>query len=386
MSIPTYRSWVSQSPAFASGGSSSVLTQDLPEGRILGVLLEMKADIVQGAGAAAITGSLLYSIFNLIRIGERVRATGRGLSFLRWVMSGMQAQMPQDVPAAAGTYSRFMDTYIPFADLYSTSPLDTAIDTRFISGEFPIEINWGSVAALYGVNTSFANVSVRPIFFLDRPKPSEVQSDTELQFTDWNQQSILMPATGAVSHAFAYSETTDAMTDAQYATWTIYTDGDVITPVLRTSELAMTFNLFKASGTVGLATASGQAGELLVDEPGVAAAAGQGLTLPFIPLMVPLVGQSQGYSITHLPYTSNMLRIDFTGANTAVRTFVRRIKESDKARVTELARKKRLGSPGERRISVRAAGLGTMTAKDARLLPKTLDLSADESAARGGKS
>jgi hypothetical protein len=385
MSIPTYRTWVSQSPVFATGGSSSVLTQDLPDGRIIGVVLEMKMDVVQAAGAVAITGTLLPSVFNLIRIGERVRATGRGLLFLRWIMQGFMQQVAQDVPAAAGTYSRFVDVYIPFADLYATNPLDTAIDTRFISGEFPVEINWGNVAALFGANTSLANVSVRPIFYLDRPKPEEIQAETELQFTDWNQQSILMPATGAVSHMFAYSETTDAMTDAQFATFTVYTDGDVITPVLRTSELAMTFNLFKAAGVTALASATGVPGEMLVDEPGTGIGAGQGLTVPFIPIAIPLVGQSQGYSLTHLPYTQAMLRVDFTGANTAIRTFIRRVKDLDRARVTELARKKKLASPGERAINVRTQGSGTLTPKDARILPKFLGLHPEEARQRGGK-
>lgn len=383
MAIPTYRDWVSQAPLFASGGSTSVLTQDLPDGRIIGVSLQMKTDIVQAAGAVAITGTQLPSIFNLMRIGERVRATGRGLMFLRWAMSGFMHQVPQDVLAAAATYSRFIDVYIPFADLYSNNPLDTAIDTAFIR-ENPVEINWGNVAALFGANTSFANTGIRPIFYLDKPKPEEIQSETELQFTDWNQQSILLPSTGAVSHLFVYSETTDAITDAQLSTWTIYTDGDIIAPVIRTSELAMKFNLFKAGGVTALASATGVPGEMIIDEPGTGPGAGQTLTVPWIPLIVP-PGGAFGYSITHLPYTQGMLRVDFTGSTTAIRTFIRRIKDLDKARVTELARKKRLPNPGSRGINLRVSGYGKVTAKDARILPKTVTVSNDEALQRGGK-
>jgi hypothetical protein len=373
------RIWPAQSPIFASGGSSTVSFQDLPAGRIEALLLRIKTDIVQGASATAITGSMLASTVALARIRDYLRMTGRGLSYLRWIMQGYQPNTPQDIPAAAATYSRFVDIWIPFADFYQSNPLDTALDTQILSDQ-PLELNFGNVAALYGANTSFANTSIRVLAFLDKPSPGDIPSEQYINFADWNQQSILLPVPGAITHAFAYNETSDSMTDANFATFTVYADGDIIKPVLQTGELAAEFDQLRAAGVGVLNTSTGTGGELIVDEPGTGAAAGQGLTVPFIPI----VSQPDRYSLTHVPFVDNTLRIDYTGAATAIRLVTRQIKVSGSDRAYELGRKIGLDNVNGRKVGLKVQGPGVVDANKASILPKKLTLNANEVRARGG--
>lgn len=382
----TYKRWVGQSPTFSSGGNWPLSTKDLPPGRILGILFRLKTDIVQAAGAVAITGSQLFRLFDLIRITDRVRVTGRGSMFLRWLMAGYTLQMPQDVLAAAATYSRFVDVYIPFVDQYAASPLDTAISSDLLKSEEAIQIGFGNVAALFGANTSLANTSVRTIFYFDSAKPEEVPSEFEINFFDANQQTILLPAKGGVSHLLVYSETTDSLTDANYTTWTMYAEGEAIAPVLQTGELLAEYDIFRAAGVTGLATATGVGGELLFDEPGVAAAAGQGLSaVNMIPLIIP-PGQSAGYSLTHLPTADGSLRVDFAGAATAARFLQRTVKFGSPNRAQEILRQSGFPHATRANLSRKVIGFGRLNQRAASLLPFTYrNIDEDTRRQKGGR-
>jgi hypothetical protein len=364
---------------FASGGSSTVSFQDLPAGRVEGFLLRIKTDIVQGAGASAITGTMLFGLIALARIRDYIRMTGRGLNFLRWNMIGFMPNTPQDVLAAAATYSRFVDIWIPFADYTQGTPLDCALDTQILSDQ-PLELNFGNVPSLYGANTSLANTSIRVLAMLDKPAPGDIPAEQYINYADWNQQSILMPVPGAITNAFAYNETSDAMTDANFSTFTIYCDGDIIKPVLQTGELAAEFNNLKAAGVSALGSATGVGGELIVDEPGTGAAAGQGLTVPFIPL----IAQPHAYSLTHVPFVTNTLRIDYTGNATAIRVVTRQIKVTGAERAYEIGRKLGLDNVDGRDVGLKVDGPGTVDGNKASILPKRLRMKPAEVRARGG--
>lgn len=366
----SYKRWIGTiQGGFASGGNAIVSTKDLPQGRILGLLLRMKTDIVQAAGAVAITGSQLFRAFDLVRITDRCRATGRGLTFLRWLMAGATFQMPQDVPAAAATYSRFIDVYVPMVDLWAVSPLDTALPSDLLKSEEAIQIGWGNVAALYGANTSFANTSVRALFFFDKAKPDEVPSEFEINFFDANQQTILLPAKGAISHLLVYSETTDALTDANFTTWTIYAEGEAIAPVLQTGELIAEFDIFRAGGVTALASATGIGGESVYDEPGTGAAAGQGMSsLPMIPIIAP-PGNAAGYSLTHLPMADGSLRVDFAGASNAARFLQRTVKFGSPTRAREVLRQSGYPNHSTAKLAKKVSGFGRLSQRASQVLP-----------------
>ncbi len=379
-----YKKWVLNSPAYVTGGSTKVLLQDLPDARLLGFLLRVKFDLTTTI-AATLAGTQLYRILDLLKLGDRVRATGRGLWFLRWCMSGATPQMPASIPAVAAVYSRFCDFWVPFADFASASPLDTAINTSLVRNT-AIEINWGNEAALFAaVGGSLSAVGVRTIAVLDKPKPEEIAAEPEIDFTDWNQQTANVPAAGAISHLFAYDETTDDMLDTDYTTWTIFVDGETLVPIEQTGELVAEYNLLRANGVSPITPSATVpiGGEQIVDEPGVAAAAGQAMTIPFIPLIVP-PADAAGYSLTHLPIAQSMLRVDFTGAHTAVRLMQRRIRLGDKSRAVDTLRSTRTPDPGSRAFVPKVNGFGRLSKLAASILPKQVNLSPEEIRERGG--
>jgi hypothetical protein len=377
------RNWVLLSPTFVSGGSSKVLLNDLPDARCKGILLRFKTQIVQAAGATLITGDQLYRIYDNIRLGEWVRTSGRMLTFLNWQMKGLTLQMPQDVPAAAATYSRSIDVYIPFADYSATSPLDTAIATNLFKDQ-AIEINWGNVAALFGVNTSFTATAVRAVAYLDKNQPDVLASEPILDYTDWGSPSAQLPNAGGYTHVFLYSESTSALSDLNFASWNVFIDGDNIKPNIQTGELLAEFDIYRAGGVGVLATATGTGGELLPDEPGVAAAATQDLlAIPFIPIISPPAG-SAGYSLTHVPIVTQMLRIDWQGVATAGRIAYRRVRLKDDTRVTETLRKMSVANPGQVARATKVGGPGRLTVQASQILPTKVSLSAEDIRRRGG--
>jgi hypothetical protein len=380
-----FKSWVCMSPTYASGGNGTVPLQEIPDGRLLGFLLRLKLNIVQGAGAAMIPGSFLYRLFDQVTLAvsgaNYFRTTGRAQNFLNWLMLGCTPQMPQDVLAAAATYSRFVDCWLPFVDFQSTQPLDTAVNAALVR-DTSININWGNEAALYGANTSTTVQSVRCLAFYARAKPDELGAEPLVEFTDWASQSALLPMNGAISHCFSYSESSDTLTDANFIDWSIYIDGTAVEPKVQSGEFIAKYDYYRAAGVTSLVTATGTGGEEILDEPGVAAAAGQGMAaIPFFPLLFPL---GKRYAMTHLPMASSQLRIDWTGAVTTARFVTRRIQKNNKNRATELARKLGIVNPGQRKIGVQVAGAGRLSAEMASVLPMRIEMTADEIRARGG--
>lgn len=396
------KQWVCLSPVFASGGSAKVNLQEIPDGRLLGFLVRIKTNIVQAAGAALIPGEQLYRLIDqALLAGSGVsyfRTTGKLQILLNWMMTGRTPQMPQDVPANAGpgavTYSRYIDCWLNFVDYQCESPLDTAIDAALVR-DTSIDLNWGNVTALYGANTSLAATSVRCIAYYEKPKPRAIPAEPVVEFTNWASQSALLPMAGAISHCFVYDEALDVLSDdpagaapagTQYfVDWTVFVDGITIVPKVQTGELIASFDYFKSGGVTPIAPATGTGGEQILDEPGVGAAAGQIMVMPFVPILFPPSG-AHGYGIGHLPITANMLRIDWTGPTTSATFAVRRIANVDKSRIQEIARKKRLANPGQRGFSIDVAGGGTLTTEVAKVLPKQIQMTPEEIRARGGKA
>jgi len=387
------KQWVIPPTAnFVSGGMSQFLLHSLPPGRIVGFLLQMKVDVTQAAviPAPAIPGSMLFRLFDQIRLDDRVRTTGRGLFFLDWFMQGKTPTHPYPVPIGAvapAVYSRLIDLWLPFADYGQESPLDTALNPDVVRSK-TLDVNWANVAAIFSADTTVAATQLRLVAYMEKAKPDEFASDQEINFTDWNQQTAQIAGSGGVTHLFTYAEDSDSLTDALYATFTVTIDGETMTPQIFTTELIGLWNQARAHGveTFAPGVVAGpvlpQGGEQIFNQPGPAAAAGPGVTMPWIPIIFP-PGDARGYSLTHVPIAGNMVRIDFTGATTAIRLAMRKVRLNSEAGLTEKVRTVGFADPGARRKGVKVSGSGRLNSRALAVLPQTIETSREERLARG---
>jgi hypothetical protein len=378
------RAWKLNPPAYSAGGSAKIWLNDLPPGRVEGILVRLTTNIVQAAGAVLIPGAMLVRMFARVSCDKWVTgATGRFLQALNWSMRGFVGALPDDVPAAAATYSRTITIYVPFADYGAFSPLDTAVSCDLIRSH-SLDLNWGDPTSLFGANTSFATTSVTATAFLEKAQPDVISAEPVIGYVDWASQSAQIPGGGAYTHLFVYSETSDALTSLGFATMNTYIDGDNICPNLTAGEILQHFNLFTAGGTSYQSAAAGLGGEILPNMPAAAAAAGQTITFPWLPLIVPAAGQS-GYMLGHVPKVKSMVRVDWTGTATTATFGFRRVNYADDASVDSALRASKVTNPSEVARGVVTAGAGRITSDTAAVIPVRVSMTAEQRRALGGQ-
>lgn len=341
----------------------AVMTQKV---RILGYLLRAKLTIVQGAGAAAISGSALSRFIANAVVGKRIRATGRLLDVLGWMMRGADMNLPADVPAAAATYKRTVELFIPISDMDAASPFDTAAHARMFNDE-TLDLAFADFASVFGANSTITG-TMYPFAVALPGDPTVVATPTRINYADFAGGTVLLPR-GHYSHAVLYHEDGTPVTSTEISALTISIDGEVIANRVGIDDLANLWNMVKAKGAAvqGLSTTAPVAGEELVDEPGAAGGATDVVSTEFLPILFP----ATRYKLTHLPFAQGQLQVDYEGTATNLRIGYRQLEEQGPAEVAKAAAK--LGVP--HLTNARSKTIGKTAPSDSRaqrLLPKRL--------------
>jgi len=341
----------------------SVITQKV---RVRGYLLRAALTITQGAGAVLLRGSLLSRMFASVVLGKRIRATGRLLDVLGWMMRGADFNLPADVPAAAGVYKRTVELLIPLSDMQAAEPGDTAAHARMFSDE-TIDLAFSEFATVFGANTTI--VGTLKSFAVAEPGDlTVVATPTRINYADFAGGTVLLPR-GTFSHAVLYREDGSAITSAELSALTISIDGEVVANRLTIDDLTNLWNLVRARGAGQQveSTTVPDAGEELTSEPGVAAAASDLVSVEFLPLVFP----TDRYKHTRLAHAEAQLQVDYEGTATNVRIGYRQVEEQGPVEVAKAAAK--LGVP--HLTGVRTKSIGKTAPSDSRaqrLLPKRL--------------
>lgn len=342
----------------------SVLTQKV---RVRGYLLRAALTITQGAGAVALRGSLLSRVFASVVLGKRIRATGRLLDVLGWMMRGADFNLPADVPAAAGVYRRTVELLIPLSDMEAMEPGDTAAHARMFADE-TIDLAFAEFGAVFGVNTTITG-TLKSFAVAEPGDNTVVASPTRINFSDFAGGTVLLPR-GTYSHAVLYREDGTPITSAEVSALTISIDGEVIANRLSVDDLTNLWNLVRAKGAgTQLESATvPDAGEELTSEPGVAAGATDVVSVEFLPIVFPV----SRYKHTRLAHAEAQLQVDYEGTATNVRIGYRQVEEQGPAELVKAAAK--LGVP-HLASGGRSKTIGKTQPADERaqrLLPKRL--------------
>lgn len=352
---------------FATSGTPIIpLSVMVQKDRVLGFLLRFELVITQAAGATAISGAKLARVLDAIVIGERLRATGRLLDVLGWLMRGRASNAPAGVPAAAGAYRRTIELVVPLSDVSALRPLDTAPHAKMFSDE-TMNLTLAAVAGVFGANTTIAG-QVVPYAIALPTVPTKVATPTRIGHAQFTDRLVRLPK-GTLSHAVIYRDDAALISSDDVTTITVRIDGETVADALRLADFANLYNLMVAQGSQ-LSVASDTApegGEELPSEPGAAAGATDKVELPFIPVVFP------GYlsAMAHLVHADSQVEVEYTGAAVGLVMGYRQLEEQSAQDVLKAGAK--LGVPhltGMRWATADGGAPGD--ARLARLLPKEL--------------
>lgn len=294
----------------------------LPPNRLVyGVEFIALGDFTEpGGGPGVALGTCMFQLLANLSVGRRVNISGLGLRYLEWLMNGRSGNLPADCPAVGGVYSRAVRWFLRYTDNKARNPSDGAIATELFTD--PLVLRWGAPAAIFAANApTFANAALRTIVWHGPANnvpgqtgtvPASVQIMSEGDFV--TQQQPVQKA-GIYSHALLFREqinTGGPISDAMVTRFTTFIDGSPLLQNIAASEAAALYNRNQATGTdfeVPSATVP-QAGELLNNEPGAAAAAGQGiLGTNFLPIVIP----HEKYKLSELAMATGSLSWQVAG-------------------------------------------------------------------------
>jgi hypothetical protein len=271
--------------------------------RVRGWLLRANLLIVQGAGATLIRGSNLARYIGGCVIGKRIRSTGKLLDVLGWAMRGADMNLPADVPAAAASYRRTVELFIPLADMEASEPGDTSPHAAMFRDE-SIELAFADFASVFGANTTITGL-LKTYAVAEPADGTVVATPTRINYADFAGGTVLLPR-GTYSHILIYKEDGSAITSAELSNITISIDGEVIFNRVSIDDIANLWNLNRAKGAavqVESATVP-VAGEELTSEQGAAAGAADSVSVEFLPLVFPV----SRYKLSRLAHAESQVR------------------------------------------------------------------------------
>lgn len=341
----------------------AILTQKV---RVRGFLLRTMLTIVQGAGATAIKGSTLSRFVASCVVGKRIRTTGRFLDVLGWLMRGADMNLPADVPAAAATYKRMVELFIPLADFDALEPTDTAPHAAMFKDE-TIDLAFADFASVFGANTTITG-TMKPYAVAEPGDASVLATPSRINFADFSGGTVLLPR-GTFSHVVLYHEDGTPVTSTEISSLTVSIDGEVIANRVTVDDLAALWNLTRAKGAgTQLESATvPDAGEELTTEPAAAGGASEVISTEFLPIVFP----TSRYKLTKLAHADAQLQVDYEGTATNLRIGYRQVEEMSDEQVVKAAAK--AGVPhldGVRTKTLKGTMPSSLRAR--RLLPKRL--------------
>ena len=323
-----------QSVAFASGGSISVQTAGaLPTGRrVKSVLFVLDIDLTQPAAPVAQLGLALHQLIAQIKIARRVSVTGLGLHFLNWIQRGQEPSTPAGFPAGVVTnvFSRRVVWSLDYADYTSQKPDDGAVPSELWTD--PIEVRFGTNASFAAPAPTLGNGLLRIYVVHDAASVAKngkritIPPSVNIQSDDFNALTALINKPGLWVYALLYRETTpfdSNVTSVNVSNVIVSVDGIPLMNNIRAQDIATVYNQIRAHGTNtewegqvdalpgvnNAAAITHFAGAAINDQPGVGVAAGQGVTLNYLPLIFP----HSDYKLSMLPRAKIGLRVDLTG-------------------------------------------------------------------------
>ena len=297
VSNPSYRINRLENKVFAAGSTVQIQTagQIAPGRRIQAVVFRLDIDITQAAAATAQLGSVLHQLIAQFKMGRLVSITGLGLHYLDWLMMGKACDLPAGLPATNnGVFSRSILWTLRFSDLTSMYPNDGAIPAEMFTD--PIEVRFGTTAIFAANVPALSNGTLTTYVVHDaasvEPDQAVVPASVAIKTVDFSALTAVINETGAWLYALIFREASNdagGITSAQVPQFTSYIDGEPIINNALAQGAASNFNTQRAAGTAYQveSTTVPVPGARIQDAPGVAAAAGQGVTLDFLPLVFP---------------------------------------------------------------------------------------------------
>lgn len=360
-----------QDQTFVSNGTVSVqVAGQLPPRRVVyGVLFRLDCDLTQpGAASAVQLGAVLHQLIAQVKIGRRVSISGLGMRFLNWVMKGYEPNFPAGFPATnAAVFSRSITWPLWYCDPTSRSPRDYAIPTEM--WQDPIEVRFGSNAIFAATAPTIGNATLRTYVVHGAAQADAdsavVPSSLNIQSEDFNSLVATINKPGRWVYAVAYREASNdagGITSANVTNVTSYVDGEPQLNNLRSQDAATIFNQLCADG--GNIEVESQtdprAGECIDDLPGTAAAAGQGTSVDYLPLIV----APKPYLVSETPEAMIGAKFEFTGTLGAYKVAYRIVEPRPLALLANAGR--RLGI-GDATFTAKTASKTDL--RDGRLLP-----------------
>ncbi len=350
-----------QSQPFTAGASVSVQTAGaLPTGRrVKTVLFILDIDATQPAAPVAQAGFAYHQLLAQIKIARRVSITGVGLFFMNWLMRGMAPQTPAGFGAGVVTNvaSRRVIWALDYADYSAQKPDDGCVPSEIWTD--PIELRFGTNAAFAAPAPVLGNGLLRILVGHDAASVAKngrrvtIPQSLNIQSDDFNALTAFINKPGAWAYALLYREVqpSDAgiITSANVSNMIVSVDGIPIQNGLRAQDIAAEFNQVRASapvlwsegitdpvpGATNAAFGAHVSGSLINDGPAVGFAAGQGVTLNYLPLLFP----HENYKVSMLPRAKIGFRSDATGTLAAYKIAYRLIERRPDQGIANAARR-----------------------------------------------
>jgi hypothetical protein len=360
-----------QDQTFVSGGGVSIQTAGMiaPKRVVLGIIFTLDCDLTQpGAASAAQLGAVLPQLLSFVKIGRRVAIDGLGLRFMNWLMMGKAPNLPAGFAAVNGNvYSRKTTWALWYADPSSRSPNDGAVPSELWQDQ--IEVTFGSNAIFAATAPAIGNGTLRTYVLHQAAQADEntavVPTSLNIQSENFSALTANINKVGRWVYAFAYrvaSNDAGGITSAQVSNAIAYADGEPVVQNARAQDLAAIYNQIAADGAQ-IQTDSQTAplsGEAINEHPGFAAAAGQGVTVDFLPLIMP----AKPYLVSDCPEALVGTKFEFTGTLGAYKIAYRIVEPRPLATLGNAGRK--LGMPES---DFEAKTHSKTDLKDKRLLP-----------------
>lgn len=350
-----------QSQTFAQGASVSVQTAGaLPTGRrVRAVYFILDIDETQPTSPAAQLGAAQYQLISQIKIARRVSITGYGLSIMNWLMRGYQPSFPAGYAAgtAADVRSRRVVWALDYADNSARNPDDGCVPSELWTD--PIEVRFGTTSPFATPVPTLGNGLLRVLVEHDAASRSKngktitVPPSMNIQSDDFNALTGFENKPGCWVYLFLYREAQPAdggiITSTNVSNVIVSADGIPLYNSIRLQDIATYFNFSRAMGGLnqsegqiepvpGVNTATAQTvfpGALLNDQPGTAAAAGQGVTTNFLPLIFP----PRDYNVSMMPRAKTGVNWQLTGTLGSYKVGYRLIERRPDASVGNAARR-----------------------------------------------
>ena len=324
-----------QSQAFAAGASVSIQTAGaLPTGRrVRRVFFILDIDATQPATPVAQFGLAYEQLVAQFKIGRRISITGLGLFFLNWMELGSCPATPASLPAGVATnvFSRRVVWCLNFSDRTGQKPDDGAIPSELWTD--PIEVRFGTNAVFAAPAPVLSNGLLRILVEHDAASVAKngkrvtVPPSHNVQSDDFNALTAIINKPGIWAYALVYRETqpsdTGIITSANVSNLIVSVDGIPLQNNIRAQDMATYFNEIRCQasgyqsdgptdpvpGVLSAAAITHASGNAVNDQPAVGTAAGQGVTIQFLPLLFP----PDNFKVSMLPRAKIGMRVDMTG-------------------------------------------------------------------------